>query len=111
MTILRLSEESIIRQVFVERTKLIKHDRRIIIENVHNSPTFEIYNAASRMGIVNILSDMTCGRKTLCTKKSWSRYVWDWAWKLEDLYWLSTSIIKKDKDLLVKAMVKTKYLI
>ena len=83
----------------------------MLTENVHNSPTSEIYNAASGMGIFNILSDSTCDRKTLCTKKSWSRYVWDRAWKLEDLYWASTSIIKKDNDLLVKVMVKTKYLI
>ena len=69
LTILRLSDESIIRQVFVERTKLIEQDRGIIAENVHSSPTFEIYNAASRMGVVNTLIDMTCGRKTLCTKK------------------------------------------
>ena len=77
-------------------------------ENPHNSPTFEIYDAASRVGVFNILCDMVCGRKTLCTKKSWSKYVWDRAWKLEDLS--STSIIKKDNDLLVKVMTKTKYL-
>ena len=111
LTILRLNEDSVVRNVFVERTKLIEQDRCVLRENPHNSLTFEIYDAASRMGVFNILCDMVCGRKTLCTKKSWSKYVWDRAWKLEDLYWSSTSIIKKDNDLLVKVMTKTKYLI
>ena len=110
LTILRLNEESIIRKVFVERTKNIEKERHLLAENVHNSPSFEIYNAAIRMGLFNILCDMTCGRKPLCTKKSWSKYVWEKAWKLEDLFWASTSIIQ-DNDLLVKVMEKTKYLI
>ena len=69
LTILRLNENSLIRNVFVERSKLFEQDRRALCENLHNSPTFEIYNAASRFGVFNVLCDMACGWKTLCTKK------------------------------------------
>ena len=36
--------------------------------------------------------------------------VWEKAWLVEDLYRESTSVLNKDNDLLVKAIVRTKYL-
>ena len=110
LTILRMDVDSIIRQVFTMRICDFKLKPDVISENVHNSPTCEILKAADRLGILKILCDMSTGGKPLYSKKGWSRYVWERAWMLEDLYWKSASFLKKDNDLLMKVMDNSRYL-
>ena len=69
LTILKMNEDSIIRQFFTMRISCFKVNPDMISENVHNSPTCEILKAVVRLGILNTLCDMTTGERPLYTKK------------------------------------------
>ena len=69
LTMLRLSEDSIIRQVFTIRVRNFKENTDMISEKVHKSPTCEIMKAATRLCILNTLCDMTIGKRPLYTKR------------------------------------------
>ena len=110
MTILRLKDDSLIKQVFKERSKCFRLSTETATENGHNSPFYEILKTVLRMDVSNLLYDMCTGTKDILSMRKWSSYIWENAWLIEDLYWGSTSMLYKDNDLLAKAIVWTKYL-
>ena len=109
MTFLRLKDNSIIKQVFIKRVQDFKSNRVICSENRFDSSTFEMLNAATKLGVFNMIYDMCIDNKPLLSKQKWSQCVWTKAWQIEDIYWSSTSILHKDNDLLVRTIVKNRY--
>ena len=83
----------------------------MIVDNIHCSPTFEMLEIASRLGMFNVVCEMVSGRQPLIPKKRWSACVREKAWLIEDMFWESTAILHKDNDLLCKIMTKSKYLV
>ena len=101
MTILRLGDDSIVKQVFIERTKCYNNRLLMTADNIHCSPTFEMLEIASRLGMFNVVCEMVSGRQPLIPKKICSACVWEKAWLIEDMFWSSTAtcILHKDNDL------------
>ena len=75
MTILRLKDDSLIKQVFKERSKFFKISIETATENVHNRPDYEILKTVLRMGVFNILYDMCTGAKDPLSNRKWSSYI------------------------------------
>ena len=57
-----------------------------------------------------MLYNICTGKKDLLSKKKWSICIWEKAWLIEDLYWESTTMLNIDNDILVRAMMRAKYL-
>ena len=109
LSILRLDDQSLIRRVFIERSKTFMENRPQGKDNIFESPTFAILNTAKRLGVLSTLCDMMSGRTPLKSKSKWSNLVWDKAWEVEDLFWESTRVLYKNNDLLYKTLSCTRY--
>ena len=109
LSILRLDDLNIVKQVFITRVKSF-HGEQLIDNHANFSPTYDMLKYAKKAGVYNILYDMTCGNKSVMTKHSWSKLIWSKAWQLDDLYWKSTVFLNKNNDILYKVISTTKYL-
>ena len=110
LTILKLEGNNVIKKFFIDRVTHFRNRGVRNDENILNSHTLEMLLAARRMGLLDIVYDMCRGNLPLAQKSSWSKLVWEKAWRLEDIYWSTTGIIHKDNDLLVNALTRTRYL-
>ena len=109
MSILRLDNQNIVKQVFVKRAKLF-HENEGLRINQNKSPTFSILNCAIKAGVYNILHDITIDNTPAVSKCAWSKLIWSKAWEIEDLFWKSTEFLNKNNDLLYKSISSTRYL-
>ena len=78
--------------------------------NIHRSPIYEILNTCKKFGLFNKLMRMINGQDRFLGKKSWSKIVWDSAWKYDDAFWKSVSIIDRKTDMLISTMKQSHYL-
>ena len=109
LSILRMKHDNVVRKIFIERVYAFMQETLVGQKNNMCSPTFEIMNAAKRFGVSQILSEMCSGVKPIMTKGNWSKFIWEKAWYIEDLYWESTRMINKDMDLLSRVTNKVRY--
>ena len=109
LSILRLDNHNIVKQVFMTNARSFLSDNRSRI-NKHSSPTYDILNCAIKAGLYNNVLDMINGRIHVMAKSAWSMLVRSKAWELEDLYWKSTEFLNKNNNMLYKVISNTKYL-
>ena len=62
------------------------------------------------MDVLSLIFEMCNSNKPFIPKRSWSKLLWERAWKIEDMYWYSTRMLHKDNDLLAKTMPYTRHL-
>ena len=80
------------------------------VVNVQGSPIFEMLETCIRFDLLEKVLEMTFGYTNVISKKAWSGMVWEKAWKLDDAYWKSTSILHEQNDMLLKTIGKPQYL-
>ena len=107
---LRLSADNVVRRVFIDRLTNYVNLREKCKLNECLSPTYDILNAATRFGVFSYICDMASGNSPIKSKSSWSKLMWNNAWRLEDAYWNSTKILYKDNELLQMALTCSRYL-
>ena len=87
-----------IRMIFDERVNAYVNNAAKNIFNNNQSPIFEMLNISLRFDLLRIILDMTYGFIPIMSKNVWSDTVWQIAWKLDDYYWKSTSIVYERND-------------
>ena len=65
---------------------------------------------SKKFGLFNKLMRMINGQDKLIGKKSWSKTVWDSAWKYDDAFWKSVSFIDRKTDILISTLKQSRYL-
>ena len=110
LTILRLDPENIVRKIFTLKMVLFHENRDVYDYQSKRSPTYDILNQARKVGVYNLLYDMTVGNIHTIPKKTWSKLIWSKAWQLDDMYWQITKIFNDKNDLLNRLGRKSMYL-
>ena len=108
LTYLSMDENSTQRRVFNSRVR--NYVEGANPTNPHCSPIFEILDTSVRFDLLNAILNMAFGHTAISAKKVWSKLVWDRAWRLDDIYWKSTTILHGNNDILTKTIGKAQYL-
>ena len=110
MTILRMDCHNVIRSIFVSRLNYYLVNVEVSKNNRFKSPTFDLLNAYSKLGLLNLVEKMANGSTPLIGKKKWSNCVWERAWRLGDAYWIAVNALNPECSMLTKILGKTRYL-
>ena len=109
MTILRMDCHNVIRSIFVSRLNYYLVNVEVSKNNRLKRSTFDLLNACSKLGLLNLVEKMANGSTPLIGKKKWSNCVWERAWRL-DAYWIAVNALNPECSMLTKILGKTRYL-
>ena len=78
LTILKIDEHNKARRVFTMRATEFRRNIDVCSENRFKSPTFDILNENTKIGMtmLNTVMNMINGTVPLYSKRSWSKYAW-----------------------------------
>ena len=110
MAMLRLHEQNVVRQVFVSKIKRYRENKIKGESNLCQSPTFDMMNAAARLGVLSTVYKIVDGKIPCPSKGIWSTMIWKKIWQLDDLYWESTKVLYRANELLYKTVSISRYL-
>ena len=110
LTMISMNNDNRIRMIFDERVNMYINNVNNNELNNNQSPIFDMLNVSLRFGLLRSILDMVFGFIPVMSKKIWSNRVWQAAWKLDDLYWKSTSIVYDRNDLLFDTIGSPLYL-
>ena len=108
-TIMNMKPDSIYRIVFVQRTMHFNNNIAESMENVHDSPVFDILKTSITFGLYDFILNMVT-RNHVYTKIQWKRIVWNRAWEIEDEDWQYGALFYKSLNCLNMSIGKTYYL-
>ena len=108
-TMICMDRENRIRKIFDERVNMFVNNAAVRNNNRH-SLIFEMLNISLRFGLLRVILDMTLGLKHIMPKKKWSDKVWQAAWKLDDCYSKSASLVYERNGLLLGTIGNPVYL-
>ena len=110
MSILRLKEDNVVRRVFVKCTEVFNENVHKHVDNINNSPTYDLSNTACKFGLYNLIYEFTSGVRVVPSKNTWTKIIWERAWCIEDTYWSTLRIMHSQSTFMFKVAPKTKYL-
>ena len=111
LSIIKLDENNVIRQVFSSSVNCFISDANSCRENTYHSPVYDICISFEKFGLLNTMTNMLSGAIPIPSKRKWSEIVWKKGWEFDDNYWRAVNTMNKDNDLLSGVMSGARYLV
>ena len=101
LTILKMVPENPLRRIFELRFEEFCRNFDKCRKNEYSSPIYNILHAAVIYGLIDAIKGMS-------SKRTWSKLIWERAWKLEDANLRASNMILKDNDILALTVGDTR---
>ena len=109
-SILKMKSNNVIRVLFEYRLAEYEKDLTRSRRNVYRSPVYEILNVAKDFGVFKSIQQMLSDVLSVASKRSWSNFIWERVWQMEDANRRASNLILRDNDLILTIINDTRYL-